>query len=90
MLCVSKSNPEYAMCVKIIVNEGPYAYCDFEILNMPVDADGEVHDTCIALEYEDDLAGLATFFAVEMETLIQDLYEWEDSMSVTNEISYIS
>ena len=90
LLCISKSNPEYAMCVKIIVNEGPYAYCDFEILDMPMDADGEVYNTCIALEYEDDTASMAEFFAIEFDTLIQDLYEWEASMNETNKISYIS
>ena len=50
LFCQSKSNPTYCMCIKIIVNEGPYAYCDFEILDMPTLEDGEVDDNCIALD----------------------------------------
>ena len=80
-LCISKSNPEYAMCVKIIENEGPYAYCDFEVLNMPSDANGEVNDTCIALEYSDDTEAMAEFFLMELERQYDDLAAMENTVS---------
>ena len=41
LFCTSKSNPEYVMCVKVAVNEGPYAYTDFEAMNMPLDKNGD-------------------------------------------------
>ena len=69
---ISKSEPEYAMCIKIAVNEGPYAYTDFEIMNMPVTEDGEVDDTLFALEHGDDLEMLATWLAGEWERMIKD------------------
>lgn len=72
LFCQSKSNPTYCMCIKIIVNEGNYAYCDFETLNMPMDADDEVDDNCIALEWEDDSEKVAEFY----------MYEWEWLMGV--------
>lgn len=72
-LCTSKSNPGYAMCVKIAINEGPYAYTDFEIMNMPYDkVTGEVDDTCIALEYDDDPIAIAQFFVTEWERLMTE------------------
>lgn len=69
LLCISESNPEYAMCVKIAVNEGPYAYTDFELMNMPIDQTGEVDNTCIALEYDDDVNSLAEFFLGELQRI---------------------
>lgn len=75
LLCVSKSNPTYAMCVKIAVNEGPYAYTDFEVMNMPVNEDGEVDDNCIALEYGDNTEALAAFLLNEWEKLMGEYEE---------------
>lgn len=72
LLCVSKSNPTYAMCVKIAVNEGPYAYTDFEMMSMPVNEDGEVDDNCIALEHDDDTEELAFFLLNEWERLMEE------------------
>lgn len=73
LLCISKSEPGYAMCVKIIENEGPYAYTDFEMLSMPYDkVTGEVDDTCIALEYEDNPEQTATFFMMEWERITKE------------------
>ena len=70
LLCISKSNPAYAMCVKIAINEGPYAYTDFELMNMPVDPEtNEVDDTCIALEYNDDARSLAEFLISELDRI---------------------
>jgi hypothetical protein len=73
LFCQSKSNPTYCMCIKIIVNEGPYAYCDFETLDMPMSEDGEVDDNCIALEWKDDPAKVAEFFMIEWEQLMEGL-----------------
>jgi hypothetical protein len=75
LLCVSKSNPTYAMCVKIAVNEGPYAYTDFEAMDMPVNEDGEVDDNCIALEYGDNTEELAFFLLNEWEKLMEEYEE---------------
>lgn len=76
VLCISKSNPKYAMCVKIVVNEGPYAYTDFELMNMPVDpATEEVDDTCIALELDDDPMATAQFYAGEWERITKTYAE---------------
>ena len=72
LLCVSKSQPEYAMCVKIAVNEGPYAYADFESLPMPSDGHGTIDDTCIALEQGDDSESLATFLLCEFERIMAE------------------
>lgn len=75
LFCQSKSEPTYCMCVKIIVNEGHYAYCDFETLDMPMSEDGEVDDNCIALEWKDDPAKAAEFFMIEWEQLMDTLEE---------------
>lgn len=75
LFCQSKSEPTYCMCIKIIVNEGPYAYCDFETLNMPTSEDGEVDDNCIALEWKDDPAKVAEFFMIEWEQLMDTIKE---------------
>ena len=72
LLCISKSNPNYAMCVKIVVNEGPYASSDFDSLNMPTDAFGEVEDTCITLELDEDVNGLAKLLLCELERITQE------------------
>ena len=70
LLCISKADPAYAMCIKIAVNEGPYAYTDFELMDMPVDTEGNVDDTCIALEY--DAEELATFLLTEWERITKE------------------
>lgn len=75
LFCQSKSEPTYCMCIKIIVNEGNYAYCDFETLDMPMTEDGEVDDNCIALEWKDDPAKVAEFFMIEWEQLMDTLRE---------------
>jgi hypothetical protein len=75
LFCQSKSEPTYCMCIKICVNEGPYAYCDFETLDMPMTEDGEVDDNCIALEWKDDPAKVAEFFMIEWEQLMDTLEE---------------
>ena len=72
LFCQSKSEPTYAMCIKIVVNEGPYAYCDFETLDMPMDDREEVEDTCIALEWKDDPAKVADFYMHEWERMMEN------------------
>ena len=76
MFCISASNPKYCMCIKIAENEGPYAYTDYEIMNMPYDREsGDVDDVEIMLEWEDDSEDLAEFF----------MHEWERIMESHNE-----
>lgn len=72
LFCCSKAQPEYVMCVKIAENEGPYAYVDFESLNMPTDQFGNVDDTCIPLEWDDSAEAAATFFMHEWERLMEE------------------
>jgi hypothetical protein len=79
ILHISKSNPSYAMCVKIAINEGPYAYTDFELMDMPIDpATEEVDDTCIALEKDEELAELAMFFAAEWDRIMKEYGDAEE------------
>lgn len=72
LLYISKAEPTYALCVKIVSNNGPYAYTDFEMLNMPIDSDGEVDNTCIALELEDDPESAAMFYLTEWERIMKE------------------
>jgi hypothetical protein len=72
LFCMSKTQPTYAMCVKIAINDGPYAYTDFEMMNMPYDDEGNVDDTCVALEWEDDPEELATWLLAEWERIMKE------------------
>lgn len=72
LLYISKSSPKYAMCVKIVVNEGPSVCADFDYLNMPVGKDGEVDDTCVALERGDEPAAIAAFLWNELERITKE------------------
>ena len=72
VFCSSKTDPGYVMCIKVIKNEGPYAYADFEILDMPEDKDGVVDDTCIPLEWDDDPEYAAQFFLGEWERIMKE------------------
>ena len=73
LFCVSKSNPKYVMCVKVAVNEGPYAYTDYEIMNMPYDpVTGNVDDTEQMLEWDDNPEGLATWLLAEWERITKE------------------
>jgi hypothetical protein len=71
LFCQSRSNPTYAMCIKVCENHGPYAYTDFELMDMPLDESGEVEDNCIALEWEDDPTSIAEFYMIEWERLME-------------------
>ena len=72
VLYISKSSPSYAMCIKIAINDGPWAYTDYDLIDMPVDADYEVEDTNIALERTDLSAGVASFYLNELERMIEE------------------
>jgi len=72
LFCCSKSQPEYVMCVKIVKNDGPYAYTDFEAMNMPTNRFGEVDDTCIPLEWDDSPEYAAEFFLHEWERIMRE------------------
>lgn len=72
VFCISKSHPEYVMCVKIAINDGPYAYTDFEVMNMPLDKTGDVDDTCVPLEWDDDPEAAAMFFMHEWERIMKE------------------
>lgn len=71
LFCLSKTNPTYGMSIKIVVNEGPYAYCDFETLDMPMEPNGEVDDTCLTLEWDDNPEAVAKFYIGEWERLMK-------------------
>lgn len=70
LFCTSKSQPEYVMCIKIVSNKGPYAYTDFEVMDMPLDQSGEADDTCIPLEWNDPPEVAAQFFLMEWERIM--------------------
>lgn len=72
LFCCSKAQPEYVMCIKIVKNEGPYAYVDFDSLNMPTDCYGNVDDTCIPLEWDDAIEAAAAFFLCEWERIMTE------------------
>ena len=75
LFCCSKSAPEYVMCIKIAKNEGPYAYTDFDVMNMPMDKLGNVDDTCIPLEWDDSSEAAAAFFLCEWERIMNEYKE---------------
>lgn len=68
-LYISESDPRYAMCIKVVVDDGPWAFAEFETLNMPIGEDGEVDDTCIALERDDDSESIALFYLNEIDRI---------------------
>lgn len=76
LLYISKSQPTYAMCIKIAVKE---SCSDFDLLKMPVYKHGEVDDTCIPLEKGEDPNDAAKFFLMEFERVCReyeaDLYQ---------------
>jgi len=72
LFCCSKTEPEYVMCIKIAKNEGPYAYTDFDAMNMPTDKLGNVDDTCIPLEWDDSSEAAAAFFLCEWERIMTE------------------
>ena len=74
--CRSKSQPKYVMAIKIAENEGPYAYTDYEIMNMPIDSkSGEVENTEVMLEWNDPADYAAEFFMHEWERLMEEYLE---------------
>lgn len=74
---ISKSEPRFAMCVKIAVNDGQYCP-DFETLLMPEDDEGNVDDTCIALELDDDSEALAEWLFSEWERITEEYEGFEN------------
>ena len=46
-----------------------------EIMDMPIAASGEVDDTCIVLEYNDNAESLAEFFLGEWERISKEYKE---------------
>ena len=77
IFCISKSQPKYVMAVKIVINNGPYAYCDFESLNMPRDINNpeEVDDTLFVLEWDTNAVGLAKILYEEWQRIAKDYQE---------------
>ena len=67
---LSKSNPEYAMSIKIITNDCCDACTDFDALNMPVSKNNEVDDVSIILEQGDNSKLLSIFFLSELDRII--------------------
>ena len=71
---ISEEDPTYALCVKIVLNQGPYAYTDFELMDMPTNDEGDIEDTLIAIQRDDgddDLEALAKFLFGEWQRLTQ-------------------
>lgn len=73
LFCCSKSQPRYAMCIKIAENDGPYAYTDYDAMNMPWDEESEeVENTEVMLEWDDPSDYVAEFFMHEWERLMEE------------------
>jgi hypothetical protein len=77
IMYISRSRPDRAMCVKIIVNNRSDSR--FSILPMPVGADGSIENTCIAINIDEDVFGMAQFFAGEWERITRELGGREDA-----------
>ena len=75
--CISKSNPDMTMCIKVAVHEGPALDFEneFEKLPMPIDNLGDVDDTCIPLEWSDSPKHAAQFFMMEWERIMEEYGE---------------
>ena len=71
LLCMSRTNPDHAMCVKIAINE-EQEIPDFEAFPFPIDNNGKIEDLCIALEQEDDFESLAVFLLTEWERITEE------------------
>ena len=70
LFCTSKANPDYAMCVKVVVND---LECqDFEKFELPVDKYDEVEDLCVALEPNDNSEAFAVFLLGEWERIMKE------------------
>lgn len=72
LFCCSKSEPRYCMCIKIAENKGPYAFIDYELMDMPTDPDTkEVDITEVMLEWDDPADYAAEFFTHEWERIME-------------------
>ena len=70
-LLESKTSPSYCFGVKIAVNEGPYAYTEYDLMNMPVLCDLGDEDVYIT---EHILTNTLTedFLTFIVDTLMED------------------
>lgn len=67
---MSKRNPGYSLCVKIVINGGLYAYTDYDLMDMPYDDEADTaEDTEVFLEHDLDVAGLAAWLLSEWERI---------------------
>lgn len=72
----SKSDPNYALCIKIGENPNGYAYTDMEMTNMPFSKeDGEVWDTDTSLYKGQDFTKLAKWYLNEYKSIRKALDE---------------
>lgn len=79
-VCTSKQSPAYGMSIKVIKNEGPYAYADFDTLEMPYDEEtNEVYDTCTTLEWDDCPKLVAKFYKEQWEK-VYTIWSAKDSV----------
>jgi hypothetical protein len=76
IFCCSATDPSYVMCIKIAINDGPYAYVDFDTMLMPLDLETEeVDNTCVPLEWDDSAEDAAFFFMHEWERIMETYEE---------------
>ena len=72
IFCCSKSQPEYVMSIKVVVNDELWCH-DFDSLNMPWNEHfGEVDDTSVPLEWDDSPEAAAEFFVHEWERIMTE------------------
>lgn len=79
LLHISKSNPSYAMSVKIVCNEAD-PDVNFDNLVEPWDVnEEEPAGPCVAIELEDDPAQLAEFILCEWERIQKEFSDQESN-----------
>lgn len=71
LMCISDSDSAKCMCVKIVKRPANLFWQDFDKLELPAPT-GEIEDTQIALEWEDDSEAVALFFMSEWERITKD------------------
>ena len=71
LFCCSNTYPEYVMCIKVVVNNGP-CNTDFDSLPTPMYGEDELDDTCIPLEWDDSPEAAAEFFLMEWERIMKE------------------
>ncbi len=72
VLYVNKTDPGYAICIKVALTSKSTVHKNFDDFAMPVDSYGNTEDTCVALERDDLSIAAAMFYLNEYERLVEE------------------